>query len=130
MEKVLSITDRLKDKKREKHKELHRKKAVIVQRVVLCSSCQIVCAMCGSRLKVPDSPCPPPSAYLNLNLCDYCRAEYNDYLEMGKKSKSSAMFWHNKEWMKLWSAWVDFHKAIEKFRDSNEFKQLMKETEQ
>lgn len=129
MEKVLSITDRLKDKKREKHKELHHKKATIVQRVILCSSCQLVCAMCGSRLKVADSSCPPTSAYLNLNLCDYCRAEYDDYLEMTKKSKSPVMFWHNKEWVELWSTWVDFHKAIEKFRNSNEFKQLMKETE-
>lgn len=129
MDKVLSITDRLKDKKLKEHNESYRQKAATVQRIVQCSSCQLSCAMCGSHLDVPDLSCPQVSSYPNLNLCDYCRAEYNDFLEMSNGNKRSDIFWHNKEWMRLWSAWVDYHKAIKMFRNSKEFKQLINEPE-
>ncbi len=129
MDKVFSITDRLKDKKRKEREESYRQKAETVQRVVQCSSCQLSCAMCGSHLDAPDMSCPPASSYPNLNLCEYCRAEYNDFLEISGKNKSSDIFWHNKEWMELWSAWIDYHKAIKKFRNSREFERLIKECE-
>ena len=129
MDKVLSITDRLKDKKLKEHDEIYRHKAATVQRVVQCSSCQLSCAMCGSHLDAPDLCCPSTSSYLKLNLCDCCRAEYNDFLDMSKENKRSDLFWHNEEWMKLWSAWIDYHKAIKMFRNSHEFKQLIKEPE-
>ncbi|MBW1901918.1 MAG: hypothetical protein JRJ20_09810 [Deltaproteobacteria bacterium] len=129
MDKVFSITDRLRDKKRKEHEETHRQKAATVQRLVQCSSCQLSCAMCGSHLDAPDSSCPPASSYSNLNLCECCRAEYNDFLGMSNENKSSEIFWHNKEWMKLWSAWIEYHKAIKKFRNSNEFRRLIKESD-
>ena len=129
MDKVFNIADRLKDKKRKEHEKTYREKAATVQRVVQCSSCQLSCAMCGSHLDASDSSCPPALSYPNLNLCEYCRAEYNDFLEMSKENKSPEIFWHNEEWMKLWSAWIDYHKAIRKFRNSNEFRQLMKESD-
>ena len=127
MDKVFSITDRLKDKKRKEHEETFRQKAETVQRVVQCSSCQMSCAMCGSHMDTPDSCCPPASSFSNLNLCECCRAEYDDFLEMSNKNKSPEIYWHNKEWMRLWSAWVEYRKAIGKFRDSNEFRRLIKE---
>ena len=129
MDKVFSITDRLKDKKRKELEEQYREKAETVQRVVQCSSCHMSCAMCGSHLEASDSCCPPVSSYPNLNLCEHCRAEYNDFLKMAKENKRSDILWHNKEWMALWSAWIDFRNAIIKFRNSNEFRQLIKESE-
>jgi len=129
MDKVLNITDRLKNKKHKENEEVYRQKAETVQRVVQCSSCQLSCAMCGTHLESTESCCPPATSYPNLNLCEYCRAEYNDYLEMSAGNKRSDIFWHNNEWIKLWSAWVEYHKAIKKFRNSKEFKQLTKESE-
>ena len=89
MDKVLSITDRLKDKKRKKHEELYRQKAETLQRIVQCSSCQLSCAMCGSHFDMPDVVCPPASSYPDLNLCECCRAEYNDFLEMSNENNRS-----------------------------------------
>lgn len=129
MDKVLSINDRLEDKKRKEHEELHRQKAEALQRIVQCSSCQLSCAMCGSHFDMPDVVCPPASSYPDLNLCESCRTEYNDFLELSKGGKDPDIFWHNEEWVSLWSAWLDYHKAIEKFRTSKEFKQLIKESE-
>ena len=129
MDKVLNINDRLQDKKRKRHEELHRQKAEALQRVVQCSSCQLSCAMCDSHFDMPDVVCPPASSYPDLNLCESCRAEYNDFLEISKGDKDSDIFWHNEEWVGLWAAWLDYHKAIEKFRTSKEFKQLINESE-
>jgi len=129
MDKVLNITGRIEDKKRREHEEIYRQKAETVQRIVQCSSCHLSCAMCGSHLEGPDLSCPSASSYINLNLCECCRAEYNEYLEMSKKNKRSDIFWHNEEWMKLWSAWIDYHKAIIRFRNTNEFKKLIRESE-
>jgi hypothetical protein len=47
---------------------------------------------------------------------------------MSREKKGSGIFWHNDEWMKLWTAWLDYHKAIGEFRNSNEFKRLLKES--
>ncbi len=129
MEKVLNITDRLKDKKRKKDEEIYRQRAETVKRTIQCSSCHLSCAMCGSHLDAPDSCCPNASSYPSLNLCEYCRAEYIDFLEMSKRNKGSNIVWHNKEWVNMWSAWSEYHKAIERFRNSNEFKKMIKETE-
>ncbi len=127
MNKVLNITDRLKDKKKKHRKEIYHQKTEAVLRIVQCSSCQLSCAMCGSHLDTTDSSCPQASSHPDLNLCESCRAEFDDFLEMSKEKKGSDIFWHNKEWMDLWSAWLHYRKAIEEFRHSNEFKRLIKE---
>jgi hypothetical protein len=85
--------------------------------------------MCGSHFDTPDLVCPSAPSYTDLILCESCRDEYNDFLEISKGNKNPEIFWHNKEWVRLWSAWLDYHKAIEKFRASKEFKQLIKESE-
>ena len=85
--------------------------------------------MCGSHFDMPDVVCPPASSYPDLNLCESCRTEYNDFLEISKGDKDPDIFWHNEEWVGLWAAWLDYHKAIEKFRTSKEFKQLINESE-
>ncbi len=127
MDKILNFTDRLKDKEKRQRKETFRQTAEVVQRTVQCSSCGMSCAMCGVHLeKSGGCGCGSTS---NLNLCEFCRAEFSDYLKMSKLETGSEQFWHNKEWMKLWSAWLEYHKAINAFRNSKEFRQLLKETE-
>ncbi len=125
MDKVLSLTDRLEDKKRKQNKEIHRQKIETLQRMIQCSSCSLSCAMCGSHLNVPDSPCPSVSSDQNIVLCQSCCAEYNDYLKISKGNKKSDIFWQNKEWMGLWATWLDYYRAIEKFKSSIEFMQLI-----
>ncbi len=129
MDKILSITERLRDRKQKEQEEAVRRKAHTVQKMVQCSSCRFSCAMCGSRLDVSDPACPPAPNDSSLNLCECCYAEYHDFLEMSEQNTRSGIFWHNREWMELWSAWVEYRKAIRNFRDSREFKRLMEESE-
>ena len=105
---------------------MHRQKAEALQRIVRCSSCQLSCAMCGSHFDVPDTVCPPAPPYPEITLCDSCREEYNDFMSVSKGKKGSDIFWHNTEWVNLWASWLEFHKAIEGFRNSKEYRELIK----
>lgn len=127
MNKVLNITNRLEDKKRKQQTEIHRGKMETLQRIIQCSSCHFKCAMCGYHLNTTDSPYAPPSSPPNFYLCESCRAEFEEYMEMTSGKKESNIFWHNREWMKLWSAWFDFQQAIKEFKNSVEFEQLTEE---
>lgn len=127
MNKVLDITGQLEGKKRKKQIEAYSDKIEAVKRTVQCSSCRSRCAMCGCHLNATDSFCPQASFTPDFNLCESCRAEFEDFLKMTGRKKGSDSFWHNKEWMKLWSAWLDYRQAITEFRNSTEFKQMHKE---
>ncbi len=128
MDKVLSITDRLADKKRKQQVELYRNKIETIRRIVQCSSCHFKCAMCGHHLNATDSSCPTAFSPPGLNLCENCRTEFEDFLKISKGQNLSDIFWHNEEWVKLWAAWMDFYQAIGAFGNSAEFAQLIKET--
>ena len=127
MYKILNITERLKDKKRKEQAKLYRHKVETIQRIVQCASCNFKCTMCGYHLNTSDPSCPPALPPSDLNLCENCRAEFEDFLKMSRGEKTSGIFWHNDEWVKLWAAWMDFHQAIGEFRNSAEFKHLITE---
>jgi hypothetical protein len=129
MEKVLNITDRLRSKRRKEEQESFRLKFNSIQRIVQCASCHFRCAMCGQHV-APSDPHPAASPTpQEVNLCVSCRAEFEDFLDMVSGNKGNHMFWHNEEWMDLWSTWLDYREAIRKFRNSPEYKQLITEPE-
>jgi hypothetical protein len=79
--------------------------------------------MCSYHLEAADSPHPPASPSADFHLCESCRAEYEDFLKMKNANEGSHIPWHNKEWKKMWSIWLDYQQAIREFRNSKEFKQ-------
>ena len=123
MNKVHDIADRREEKKREKEVYAHRHKLGTLQRIVQCASCHFRCAMCSYHLEASDSSHPSDSSSTDFNLCESCRAEYEDFLKMKDTHDESHIPWHNDEWKKMWSAWLEYQLAIRKFRDSGEFKQ-------
>jgi hypothetical protein len=80
--------------------------------------------MCGAHFDVPEMVCPPATSYPDITLCENCQEEYNDFIAISKGKKGSDIYWHNVEWMNLWASWLTYHKAIEGFRNSKEFKEL------
>jgi hypothetical protein len=130
MVKVLDFTDRLDGKKRKEQIKAYRAKVEAVQTVVQCSSCRLKCAMCGDHMHREDLACPPASASRELNLCETCQDEYQDFLEMRSGKSDRKVFWHNKEWMHLWASWLEYQKAMKDFRSSHEFKSLLTEPEE
>jgi len=126
-DKIVSLAERLENKRHKKQVERYRGKVETIQKIVQCGSCQIRCAMCGLYLKRDASSASPPLSPGGLIFCESCRSEFDDFLSVSRGGKRSEVFWHNKEWVKLWSSWVNYRKAMSAFVDSPEFKLLMEE---
>jgi hypothetical protein len=125
MEKVLSITARLEDKRRKQQVEAYRDKFEAVQRVLQCSSCHFKCAMCGCHTKGDESSSLPSTDSIESTLCESCRSEFEAFQEISTEGRTEPdMFWRNNEWIELWARWLDYQHSINKFRNSFDFKQL------
>lgn len=127
MNKILDIAERLKEKQREEQIEANRQKLETIQRTIHCSLCSFKCGMCGHHFNTTDAFCPPETATAEISLCESCREEFEDFLAQVSGRKGRRMFWHNKEWVQLWSAWLDYREAIVNFRESYEFRRLIQE---
>ncbi len=123
MEKILNITDRLEEKRRKREMEENRQRIETLEKIVLCSSCHFRCAMCGHHLNATDPSCPASSSSPGFTLCETCQAEFETFQEIKSGEGHPDALWHNEEWIDLWSAWLEYHKAINEFRNSTEYKQ-------
>ena len=122
MDKIVDIKERLKLNKHKRRLERDREKIEAIQKVIQCSSCHFRCSMCGIQLKDTEASthCASSSGY---PFCESCRGEFEDFLAVTRGQRSDT-FWHNKEWVDMWSAWVDYRKALMEFINSPEFKLL------
>ena len=129
MNNILNITKKLEEKKRKNTIELYGNKIETLKRFVQCSSCHFRCSMCGHHFKNPEA-IRPASSTTDFYLCESCREEFEDFLKTTSGEKKSTAFWHNDEWVSLWSSWLDFRRAIMRFRDSDEFEQMTKTSDE
>jgi hypothetical protein len=60
-------------------------------------------------------------------MCKDCGAEFEEFLAISGGEKKPELFWHNQEWLNIWSAWLNYRKAITAFIASPEFKVLLDE---
>jgi hypothetical protein len=118
MDNVLSITDRLESKRREAQVKVYKEKATAIRKIVQCCSCGLRCGMCGQHMEPSETCCTHQRGGQPFHLCETCRADFQDYKERLSGKHSEDLFWHNDEWMGLWSAWVQFQDALRKFKDS------------
>jgi len=129
MNKILDISDRLKDKQRDEQIQSHRQRVETLQRTIHCALCASKCAMCGQHFNAGETYCPPETAAAELNLCESCRAEYEAFMARASAREDRRMFWHNQEWVRMWSAWLDYNEAIRDFRRSHEFRRLIQDSD-
>ncbi len=128
MDNVLSITDRLENKRRETQIKVYREKATAARRIVQCCSCALRCGMCGQHMEANEACCTAHRGGQAFHLCDACRGDFQDYMDRLNGAGGEDLFWHNDEWMGLWSAWVQFQDALRKFKDSKACRELTRET--
>ncbi|MFO8090249.1 MAG: hypothetical protein R6U13_10465 [Desulfatiglandaceae bacterium] len=124
MDNILNIEDLLQTRRRRRELETKTRKVQAVRKLVQCTSCRFRCAMCGGRVEVDDMQ-PVKFEELDFVLCENCKTDFDDYKAVVEKKLSSDCFWHNKEWVALWSSWIGYQRAIRSFKNSKEFKQLM-----
>ena len=129
MSNVIKIDDKLKEKKQKEKAENYQDKVDTILRTVQCSTCHLKCAMCGYHLEAPECVCSQGNSFYEFILCEDCRNEFEDYLDLARGRDSRKNIWHNKEWMGLWASWLKFQRSIKEFRNSAEFRMLMEEIE-
>lgn len=125
MDKVLNITGRIEDKKRQEQIATHRSKFDAVQRLLQCGSCRFKCAMCGRHAEETESSASGEPSHREFVLCESCGAEFEDYKKISEqKGEAGEIFWHNNEWLEMWSCWVAYQRSLDNFRKSFRMKQL------
>ena len=127
MDKVVNIEEKLASRKQERELEEQRGKIGAIQKFVQCSSCHFRCALCGQHLSESDCSGKGPSSAFEFVFCDGCGAEFEEFLAVSRGKKTPEVSWHNKEWVKMWSAWLDYRQSINGFVGSSEFKSLLDE---
>ena len=125
MTKILNMQERLESKKQKEQLRRYRGSLETIRKIVQCSSCRLRCAMCGMQIENPEAPDDACLRSSGLTFCSTCRAEYEEFLSISENEKQPTVFWHNKEWRTLWSAWLNYRKAISDFTASPEFKRLI-----
>lgn len=126
MEKIISLEERIENKKQKEKLEHYRGRIETVQKILQCSSCNLKCAMCGIQIEGSHSGCHA-SGHQGLPFCECCKEEFEEFLAIKKGQKEPDLFWHNKEWKEMWSAWLEYRKAMSAFLRSAEFKLLLEE---
>ncbi|MBW2063629.1 MAG: hypothetical protein JRJ03_01730 [Deltaproteobacteria bacterium] len=127
MQKVISLKERLKGKKQKEQIRKFRGKIDTIQKIIQCSSCHMKCAMCGMHLREEQHEPHPVESSLGLSFCECCRGEFEDFIALSRAKKDSDIFWHNKEWKKMWASWLSYRKALNTFMQSPEFRLLLEE---
>jgi len=127
MEKVVSIQDRIKSQKQKRRLEQYQRRVDTIQKVTHCSACHLKCAMCGQYLEVTEVSTDPYVTRHEYVFCESCRAEFEDFLALSQGVKKNQVLWHNKEWKRMWSAWVQYRQSITDFVNSKEYQLLLEE---
>jgi hypothetical protein len=129
MDNIVDIRTRIKQRRQGRQIRQHQEKIRSLQRVLQCASCHLKCAMCGRHISqaADDSGLEPgPLGYV---FCKSCKGEFEDFLAITGGDKEPEVFWHNRAWQEMWSAWMDYQQAIHRFMHSPEFKLLLSEIE-
>jgi hypothetical protein len=124
MNKVIDMQEKIEGKKQKEQLDKYRGRVETIQKIVQCSSCHFRCAMCGLQVGGAD---PVDKTPFRLTLCEGCKSEFEEYLAISKGKKIPNVFWHNREWLEIWTAWLSYRKAINAFTASREFKLLVEE---
>jgi hypothetical protein len=125
MDNVLNIEDRLQANRRRRELETKSHKVEAVRKLVQCTSCRLRCSMCGCQLGGQNLQ-PSRFGDLDFALCASCRTDFDDYKAVVEGGQAPDLFWHNEQWMALWSSWTDYQRAIKNFMNSEGFKELMR----
>lgn len=125
MDNVLNIENRLQDRRLRRELETRSHKVEAVRKLVQCTSCRLRCAMCGCQTESRD-PEASRLGDLDFLLCTSCRTDFEDFKAVYEGRQATELFWHNEQWVALWSSWIDYQRATRNFIDSEGFKQLMK----
>jgi len=126
MSKVIDIEDRLKLEQKKKLKVDKAKKMEAVRKVLQCTRCLARCHKCGVQF---DTGALYKRYRGPYRLCQSCQDEYDEFLRLEQEGGDSPLYWHNKQWRRLWRVWLEYQQALKDYGESPEFIELVREVE-
>lgn len=108
-----------------------KKKAAIAKarraayKVFQCARCALKCAKCSAHLDASNSD--ELFRGFPYRFCEDCAEEYLEYIKLVDGRGSPSFYWRNDEWLKTWSAWLEYQNSLEHYLKSKEFLGLLNE---
>ena len=124
MSKVIEIKDHIESEKQQKKHEERKNLIEPLLSFLQCSSCRRKCSHCGSTADVSTNYSFPPDSIFSF--CASCEAGYMEYQRLKAGDERKRAPWHNQEWIEMWDSWVDYQKALRRFRNSKEVKDFLR----
>jgi hypothetical protein len=114
--------------KSERETILRQRKIEALKKLFQCTRCMLRCSKCGSQIDTEPDECAKFAT--PYSFCRSCREEYEEYRDrIGGNRTGTDCYWHNTVWMKTWETWLHHQKAMDRYRQSKEFLQLLDEVE-
>lgn len=125
MARVIDIEGKLKQKKGQKSEIERLKKITLVKKFIECTQCMLKCSKCGTQMELPEAVNRNTS--IPFRFCLNCQEEYEEYIKSQLGQGNPSFYWYNQEWRDIWRNWIEYQKALQSYKDSEEFKRLIKE---
>ncbi len=112
----------------ERETSIRQRKIETLRKIFQCTRCMVKCAKCGAQIDSPAEECTRFAA--PYTCCTSCQQEYEEYRNRIEGNRAdSDCYWQNSTWMHVWETWLQHQKALDQYRQSKEFLQLLDEVE-
>lgn len=125
MAEIIDIEKRLKHEKKKKEEIERIKKVSLIRKFIECTQCMLKCAKCGAQMDLPEAINRDIS--IPYRFCLNCQEEYEEYIKRQLGQGDPSYYWYNKEWMNIWQCWIKYQKALQGYKESGEFKRLLRQ---
>ena len=123
---IIELDKRRQRQQGERAQDLREEMFEVLKKVLQCARCQLKCSRCGTQIEESGISSHPKLPY---PLCSGCRDEYECYLKRDRGETTTGRYWHNEEWLNVWQTWLKHQKALDHYRNSQEFIRLLHEIE-
>ena len=129
MAEIIEFGKKAQDLKSVKDTSLRQRKIEALRKMLQCTRCAMKCAKCGNQM---DMDGDETARYaVPYPFCRNCQEEYEEYrARTEKRLATPRYYWHNDVWMKAWESWLEHQKALDEYKRSKEFLQLLQEVEE
>lgn len=126
MADILEFAKKAEHLRSERDNIFRQLKIEALRKILQCTRCVVKCSKCGAQTDSQEyARFAAPYSF-----CKSCRQEYEEYrARAGGNQADSDLYWHNSAWMKVWETWLQHQKALDQYKQSKEFLQLIDEVE-
>jgi hypothetical protein len=128
MADIIEFGKKAENLRSERNDAVRRRKIEALRKIFQCTRCVVKCSKCGAQTDFQAEECAKFAA--PYSFCKSCRQEYEEYrARVSGNLSGSDCYWHNATWMKVWESWLQHQHALDQYRQSKEFLQLIDEVE-